>query len=113
LNRDQYVAVCAWDAESLRPLAEAGRRIADETGCLLKIMLFAEVQKQCGENARLLEYVFECAKETDAEMNVYYTERPMEHLMKDSSDCLIISGAEERGGQLRRLLPEKRLVIVE
>lgn len=111
--RNQYVTVCAWDTAYLAGLARIGREIADETDCVLKIMLFAGMQRQCEENARMLEEVFACAKKMDAEMNVYYTDRPMDQLLKDQSECLVVSGEEEMAGEIRRRLSGRRLVVLE
>lgn len=113
MNRNQYVTICARDAGYLYQLAQLGRQIADEQGYMLKVMLFAGLQRQCVENAMLLEYVFECAKNMDAEMRVYYTDQPMEKLMGDQSACLVVSGEEEMAGQIRRMMPERRLVVME
>ena len=77
MTENQYVTVCAADTAKLYALSRVGRSIADQRGCLLRVMLFAKAQQR-EENAHLLEYVFECAKTMDAEMNILYTDRPMD-----------------------------------
>ena len=111
--RNQYVTVCAWDTAYLNSLARLGREIADQSGCALRVMLFVGMQRQCEENARLLEYVFECAKSMDAEMNVFYTDRPIEKLRKDQSEYLVVRGEQGLISEIRRMLPEKKLVVME
>ena len=111
--KEPYVAVCAWNPANLYPLAQLGRRIADEQGCMLRVMLFVSMQRQCAENARLLEYVFDCAKNMDAEMRVYYTDRPLEKLVLDRAECLVVSGEEKMTGEIRRRMPDRRLVVME
>ena len=110
---NRYVTVCVQDAADLKRLARLGRQIADQTGCMLKVMLLTEMNARCEEQAETLEYAFQCAKNMDAEMNVYYTDRPLDRLMRDSSHCLVVSGEEELTGQLREIMPEKRLVVME
>lgn len=111
MAEDQYVTVCAADTARLYALSKLGRDIADQRGCLLRVMLFAKAQ-QCEENAHLLEYVFECAKTMDAEMNVLYTDCPMEKLLRDRSACLVMNKEERLTEQLLRRMPEKRLVVM-
>ena len=112
MPENQYVTVCAADTAYLYALSKLGREIADQRGCMLRVMLFAKVQQQCEENARMLEYVFQCAKTMDAEMNVFYTDCPMEKLMRDQSACLVMNKEEGLTEQLRRAMPEKRLVVM-
>lgn len=111
MTENQYVTVCAADAAYLHALSKVGREIADQRGYMLRVMLFAKAQYQCEENARLLEYVFECAKKMDAEMNVCYTDRPMEKLLRDRSACLVMNKKEGLTEQLLQRMPEKKLVV--
>jgi K+-sensing histidine kinase KdpD len=104
--------VCAADTAGLYALSRLGRSIADQRGCLLRVLLFAKAQQQCEENARLLEDVFECAKRMDAEMNVLYTDHPMERLLRDRSACLVMMDEEKLTEQLRQAMPEKKLVVM-
>ncbi len=113
MPENQYVTVCAADTAYLYALSKLGREIADQRGYMLRVMLFAKAQYQCEENARLLEYVFACAKTMDAEMNVYYTDRPMEKLMRDQSACLVMNREEGLTDQIRRAMPEKKLVVMK
>lgn len=111
--RNQYVTVCSQDAAYLTGLARTGRKIADETGCMLKLMLLTGCSRQGLDGAALLEDVFACAKRMDAEMNVYYTDRPIDRLMKDRSECLVMSGEEEMTVEIRRRMPGRWLVVLE
>lgn len=113
MTENQYVTVCAADTACLYALAQMGREIADRMGCALRVMMFAKAQYQCEENARFLEYVFECAKTMDAEMKVFYTDRPIEKLMKDESAYLVMNGKEKLTEQIRRNMPEKKLMVME
>ena len=110
---NRYVTVCARDAAELKRLARLGRQIADQTGCMLKVMLLTERETRCEEQAETLEYAFQCAKDMDAEMNVYYTDRPLDRLMRDGSHRFVVSGEAELAGQLRGIMPEKTLVVME
>lgn len=109
----QYVAVCVWDTACLSRLMRLGREIADQAGYALKVMLFINVQRQCEESAAMLEDVFQCAKRMDAEMNAFYTNEPMRKLREERAECLVMSGEDGLTGQVRRMLPEKKLVVVE
>ena len=111
--RNQYVTVCAQDAAELTALARTGREIADETGCMLRVMLLAGWQGQDTDSAALLEDVFACAKRMDAEMNVYYTDRPIDRLMKDRSECLVMRSGNGMAGEIRRRMPGRRLVVLD
>lgn len=113
MTENQYVTVCAADTAYLYALSRMGREIADRMGCALRVMLFVKAQYQCEENARFLEYVFECARCMDAEMRVFYTDRPMEKLKKDESAYLVMNAEEELTEQIRRSLPDKKLMIME
>ena len=113
LTENQYVTVCAADTACLYALSQRGREIADQMGCALRVMLFVRVQYQCEENARLLEYVFECARQMDAEMKVFYTDCPMEKLKTDKSAYLVMNAGEGLTEQIRRILPDKKLMVME
>lgn len=110
---NQYVAVCAWNTACLYNLTRLGRAIADEQGCMLKILLFVRMTEYRGEQAELLEDVFQCARLLDAEMNVFFTDRPIEKLLADDSKCLVMSGDAELAGLIQERMPEKKLVLVE
>ncbi len=113
MTEKQYVVVCSPDIVSLYRLACLGREIANQTGCSLKVLLFMDLQRQCEENAASLEYAFQCAKRLDAEMSAVYTGKPMEQLKKENPRCLVVRGETALAGQIRRELPEKRLVVME
>lgn len=109
----RYVTVCVQDTACLYSLAQLGREIADQAGCSLKVLLFVSLAKRCEEKAELLEYTFQCARQMDAEMSAFYTDEPMEKLMKDRSECLIMHGEEKLTGEIRRRMPDRRLVVLE
>jgi len=113
LTENQYVTVCAADTGCLYALSKLGREIADRMGYALRVMLFAKVRYQCEENARFLEYVFECARCMDAEMKVFYTDCPMEKLKTDKSAYLVMNAGEVLTEQIRRILPDKKLMVME
>ena len=113
MNGAGYVAVCAGDIDCLERLALRGRQVADEQGCPMKLVLFPGMQKKCMENGRLLEAVFGCARNLDAEMKVYYTDRPLDKLIAERAACFVMSAGEKMTGEMRRRMPEKRLIVME
>ena len=113
MTENQYVTVCAADTGCLYALSKLGREIADRMGCALRVMLFAKGRYQCEENARFLEYVFECARRMDAEMKVFYTDHPIEKLKKDKSEYLVMNAGERLTEQIRCTLPDKKLMLME
>lgn len=109
----RYVTVCVQDTARLYVLAQRGREIADQAGCSLKVLLFMSLARRCDEQAELLEYTFQCARQMDAEMSAFYTDEPLERLMKDHSECLIVHGEEKLTGEIRRRMPDRKLVVLE
>lgn len=109
----RYVTVCVQDTARLYALVQRGREIADRAGCSLKVLLFVSLAGRCEEQAELLEYTFQCARQMNAEMSAFYTDEPMEKLMKDRSECLIVHGGETLTGEILRRMPDRNLVVLE
>ena len=113
MTGNQYVTVCTGNAACLHRLTRRGREIADESGSALKILLLVRLAKRMHERAALLEEAFQCARQMDAEMNVYFTDRPMEKLMTDNSAWLVMREGSGMTELVRRHMPDKRLVVME
>lgn len=109
----RYVTVCVQNAACVGRLTEQGRELADRTGCALRVLLLMGAGQQCADSAALTDRVFRCAVMMDAEMNACYTDKPMERLRNDRSECLVMSGGEALAGLIRREMPGRRLVVLE
>ena len=113
MDGNQYVTVCTGSVARLYSLTRRGREIADENGSMLKILLFVRLARRMHERAELMEAAFQCARQMDAEMNVYFTDRPMERLMADTSAWLVMREGSGMAELVRRHMPDKRLVVME
>ena len=110
---NRWVTVCAGSTACLYRLTRRGREIADESGSMLRILLLVRLAKRMHERTALLETVFQCARQMDAEMNVYLTDCPMEKLQTDDSAWLVMREGSSMTELVRRHMPDKRLVVME
>ena len=110
-----FVTVCALNAVGLRETVRRGRKLADQTGCGLRIVLFQQIQRHFRENAELLEYAFQCAKSADAEVDAFYTsdEELIRRQMREGSNLLVMHSGETRLIRLGSGLPAARLEIYQ
>ena len=93
---ESCVTVCARrvDAE-LWPLVRVGRRLADQSGRALRILLLQD--QSARGRGEALEYAFSCARGADADLDACYTgnEERMKAYMRRGTALLLVDAGDE------------------
>ena len=102
------VTVCVRHLAALETLVCAGRRLADQCGRTLRVLLFQE--EYVKESGAMLEYAFSCARGADAGLEALYTgnEERMKAYMRRGTALLLVDAQDERLLQLGQAAFSKR-----
>ena len=97
---ENCVTVCVRRLNALDELVPAGRRLADQSGRALRILLFQDAHSK--ESGAALEYAFSCARRADAALFALYTgdEARMKAHMRLGTALLLVDAGD---GTLLRL----------
>lgn len=114
--------VCVTPQRSCARLIEAGARIAEREGVPLKVIsVFRESSGLNANEGGALETLFECAKNFDASMNVYFNDSPalvIAVAAKKNNAVTLVTGFPAEGSsgfiaRIHELLPELPVTMVD
>lgn len=114
--------VCVTPQHSCARLIEAGARIAEREGVPLKVIsVFRESSGLNANEGGALETLFECAKNFDASMNVYFNDSPalvIAVAAKKNNAVTLVTGFPAEGSsgfiaRIHELLPELPVTMVD
>lgn len=114
--------VCVTPQHSCARLIEAGARIAEREGVPLKVIsVFRESNGLNANEGGALETLFECAKNFDASMNVYFNDSPalvIAVAAKKNNAVTLVTGFPAEGSsgfiaRIHELLPELPVTMVD
>lgn len=121
-NKQPCVMVCVTPQRSCARLIEAGARIAEREGVPLKVIsVFRESSGLNANEGGALETLFECAKNFDASMNVYFNDSPalvIAVAAKKNNAVTLVTGFPAEGSsgfiaRIHELLPELPVTMVD
>lgn len=114
--------VCVTPQHSCARLIEAGARIAEREGVPLKVIsVFRESNGLNANEGGALETLFECAKNFDASMNVYFNDSPalvIAVAAKKNNAVTLVTGFPAEGSsgfiaRIHELLPALPVTMVD
>lgn len=121
-NKQPCVMVCVTPQHSCARLIEAGAGIAEREGVPLKVIsVFRESSGLNANEGGALETLFECAKNFDASMNVYFNDSPalvIAVAAKKNNAVTLVTGFPAEGSsgfiaRIHELLPELPITMVD
>lgn len=112
------VVVCVTDQLQCDRLIRKGREVANRHHCRLEVISVQPKDRSAARNAQILEYLFNCARQVDAEMRVYYADDPVHEVagwIRRHPVLMTLVGkpGKESNGFVRRLMEELPEHMVE
>ena len=121
-NKQPCIMVCVTPQQSCRRLIEAGARIAREENLPLSVIsVFKESSGFNANEGGALENLFECAKNFDADMNIYFNDSPalvVAVWAKKNNASTLVTGFPAEGSsgfisRIHEIIPELPITMVD
>ncbi len=122
INKQPCVMVCVTPQQSCQRLIEAGARIAREENLPLSVIsVFKESNGFNANENGALENLFECARNYDAGMNIYFNDSPalvVAVCAKKHNASTLVTGFPAEGSsgfiaRIHEILPELPITMVD